>query len=189
MHPIFILEHVRISSPEKLTISIMEGISSMVESIPSSSSIDTIINHIDEHSYEELYNYIKMIFNESITKGTEEAMRFLDQMAINLWKTYKLTLDSLNALIDQMSDAAIIEDANLKKSIKSMFSIGLDDHDIIEAIVNGNVDSMKSIVSSIGIDKTADYIEMSIRSEKSNVLLHRVKDTFLPMMKNNLTPV
>ena len=64
MRPIFILEHVRISSPEKLTISIMEGISSMVESIPSSSSIDTIINHIDEHSYDELYNYIKMIFND-----------------------------------------------------------------------------------------------------------------------------
>lgn len=186
MRPILLLEQIKISSPDIADIYLMEGISSTIEKSPTS-GVDFILNNIDDHAYVMLMDYLKMLFNEAALSGKEQAMRFLDQAAMGLWKLYKSTLDSLNSIIDQMPESAIIEDANLKKTIKSMFSIGLDDHDIIEAVINGNAESMKTIVSTMGIDNTASYIEQTIRSEKANALLHRIKDTLLPMVRNDLT--
>jgi hypothetical protein len=173
------------SSNEMITSVIMEGISSMVD-VPNTPSSNIIINHISDYSYIELLDYMKLLFNDSIKKDINQGMIFLDQIAIQLWGLYKNTTDKLNILLNNFPDSAIIEDANIKQTIQSMFNTGLDDHTIIEKLVNDNKDNMKLIVSSIGIDKTSDYIEHCILSEKTNNLLHRIKDTLLPSIKNNL---
>ena len=163
MHPIFLLEHISLSDRHMGT-ALLEGLFAIMETTESVPSIDYVLGNIDHFSYSDCLSYLTKIF-DVMKYDPEKYEKTLNYFGMHIWTMYKTISDGVKQKLETFPDIEFIKYTNAKKKVNEM-------------LLSGNQDS--EIIAETGDN---DLIRDTIKEEKANQLLHRVKDMFMPKLK------
>lgn len=143
----------------------MEGLFVIMETTESAPSVDYVLQNIDDLSYSDAFDCLKRIFNE-LKCDPEEYRIILDYFSLKIWTLFKTSSDNVKSKLETFPDIEFVNYNAIKQNINGMFKEGKTDCEIISETGN------------------SDLIMYTIREEKANQLLHRVKDCLIPQLKD-----
>ena len=165
MYPIFLLEHISLSDSD-VGAAMLEGLFAIMETATESApSIDYVLSNVDNFSYAECLDYLTKIFNV-MKYDPKMYENTLNYFGMKIWTMFREASNVVKQKLETFPDVEFMKYNSAKTRINELFKEGKSDDEII---------------SEVGDN---DLIRDTIKEEKDNQLLHRVKDLFMPELRN-----